>query len=129
MPKVDLRNEVGMIVHAVSRNFLGNHTMKNVNGNLNYAKTFIQGTILNVIDGHVPGGKNAFWMLTVNFEMPSDKTGPRVKLKRIAIHQQHCTLWLVLAGKNPQCFINSTDSMGKPNHHEGFDNLPSQRRC
>jgi hypothetical protein len=58
MLKVDLRNKVGVIVPAVLKIVLGNHTVKNVYGNVNYAKTFIQGTIVNVFDGPVPGKKN-----------------------------------------------------------------------
>ncbi len=58
MPKVNLRNKVGVIVHAVSKNFLGNHTANNVYGNVNFAKTFIQGMAVNVFNGGMPGGKN-----------------------------------------------------------------------
>ncbi len=59
MPEVDPKNEVGVIVHAVLKIVLGNHTAKIIYGNVNYAKTFIQGTIMNVFDGCMPGGKNA----------------------------------------------------------------------
>jgi hypothetical protein len=41
MPKVNPRNKVGVIVHPVSKNVLGNHATKNVYGNVNYAKTFM----------------------------------------------------------------------------------------
>jgi len=71
MPKVDPRNEVGAIVHAVLNRVLSDHTAKNIYGNVNYDKTFLQGTVVNVFDGHAPGGKNAIWKLTVDFEMPS----------------------------------------------------------
>ena len=64
MPKVDPRNEVGAIVHAVSNRVLSDHTAKNIYGNVNYAKTFLQGTIINVYDGRTPGGENAVWQLT-----------------------------------------------------------------
>jgi hypothetical protein len=73
MPKVDPRNKVGMIAHAVLKIVLGIHTTKNIYGNVNYGKTFIQGTIMNVFDGRKPGGKNAVWKLMVDFEMPYDK--------------------------------------------------------
>jgi hypothetical protein len=36
-------------------------------------------------NGRAPGGKNAVWKLTVDFEMPSD--GAEVELKRVDIHQ------------------------------------------
>jgi hypothetical protein len=52
MPKVNLRNKVGAIIHAVSNRVLSNHTAKNIYGNVNYAKTFL-------FDGCMPGGKNA----------------------------------------------------------------------
>jgi hypothetical protein len=65
MPKVDPRNEVGAIVHAVSNRVLSDHTAKNIYGNVNYAKMFLQGTIVNVFDGRARGGKNAIWKLTV----------------------------------------------------------------
>jgi hypothetical protein len=58
MPKVDLRNKVGVIVHAILKNILGNHTMKKVYGNVNHTKTFIQGTIMIVFNRPIPGGKN-----------------------------------------------------------------------
>ena len=69
MPKVHPRNEVGATVHAVSNRVLSDHTVKNIYGNLIYAKTFLQGTVINVFDGRTPGGKNAVWKLTVNFQM------------------------------------------------------------
>ena len=65
MPKVDPRNEVGAIVHALSNRALSNHATKNIYGNINYAKMFLQGTVVNVFDGCVPGGKNAIWKLTI----------------------------------------------------------------
>ena len=65
MPKVDPRNEVGAIVHAVSNRVLSNHAVKNIYGNINYAKMFLQGTVVNDFDGRVPGGKNSIWKLTV----------------------------------------------------------------
>jgi hypothetical protein len=65
MPKVDPRNEVGEIVNTISNRVLSNHTVKNIYGNVNYAKTFLQGTAMNVFEGHAPGGKNAVWKLTV----------------------------------------------------------------
>ena len=65
MPKVDPRNEVGAIVHALSNRVLSNHAMKNIYGNINYAKMFLQGTVVNVFDGLAPGGKNAIWKLTI----------------------------------------------------------------
>jgi hypothetical protein len=73
MPKVDPRNEVGVIVHTVSKNDLGNHTSKIVYRNVNYTKTFIQGIIVNVFNGCVLGGDNSIWKLTVHVEMPSNK--------------------------------------------------------
>jgi hypothetical protein len=57
MPKVDPRNEVGAIVHTVSNRVLSNNTAKNIYGNANYAKTFLQGTVMNVFDGRTPGGR------------------------------------------------------------------------
>ncbi len=47
-----------LIVHAILKNVRSNHTAKNVYGNVNYAKTFIQGTVVNVFDRRVLGGKN-----------------------------------------------------------------------
>jgi hypothetical protein len=48
----------------------------------------------------VPGVESAVWKLTIDFEMPSDKTAPKAELKRVAVNQQHCILRLALAGKN-----------------------------
>ena len=56
---------MGAIVHAVSNRVPGDHAAKNIYGNVNYAKMFLQGTVLNVFDGRAPGGKNAIWKLTV----------------------------------------------------------------
>jgi hypothetical protein len=116
MPKVDPRNEVGAIVHAVLNRVLSNHTAKNIYGNVIYAKTFLQGTVINVFDGRIPGGKNAVWKLTVDFELHSEEPMHGVELKRVAVHRQHCTLGPVWAGKNPQCSVNFTDSIGEPDH-------------
>jgi hypothetical protein len=59
MLKVDPRNEVGAIVYAIVKRVLSNHTARNIYGNVNYAKKFIQGTVMNVFNGRMPGGKNA----------------------------------------------------------------------
>jgi len=116
MPKVDPRNEVGAIVHAVSNRVLSKKTAKNIYGNINYAKMFLQGTVINVFDGCTPGGKNAVWKLMVNFEMHSEEPTLGVELKRVAVHRQHCTLGPVPSDKNPQCSFNFTDSFGEPDH-------------
>ena len=83
-----------------------------------YAKTFLQGTSVNVFNGCTAGGEDSIWNLMADFEMPSDSDVPvlRVKSKCITVHQQHCTLGPVPAGDNPQCSINFTDSIGEPNH-------------
>jgi hypothetical protein len=99
MPKVDPRSEVGAIVHAISNGVLSDHTAKNIYGNVNYAKTFLQGTIMNVFDGRTTGGKNAVWKLTVDFEMPSEEPTLGVEFKRDAVHPQHCTLGLGGSGR------------------------------
>ncbi len=57
MPKVDPMNEVCVIVHAVSNRVPGDHAAKNIYGNVNYAKMFLQGAVVNVFDGHAPGGR------------------------------------------------------------------------
>ena len=112
--KKDLRNEVGAIVHAIANRALSDHTAKNIFGNVNYAKHFLQGTVVGFFDGPAPGGKNAVWKLTVDFEMPSD--GAEVELKRVDIPRQHCILGAVPAGKNPLCSVTFTDSIGDPDH-------------
>ena len=85
MPKADPRSEVGAIVHAhaVSDRVLSDHTAKNIYGNVtvNYAKTLLQGTLVNVFDGRAPGGKNAILKLTVDFEMPSEDPALGVEIK------------------------------------------------
>jgi hypothetical protein len=74
----------------------------------------LQGTVVGFFDGRAPGGKNAVWKLTVDFEMPSD--GAEVELKRADMHRQHCILGAVPAGKNPHCSVTFTDSIGDPDH-------------
>ena len=59
MPKVNPRNKVGAIIHAISNRVPGDHAAKNIYGNVNYAKMILQGTVVNLFDGRVPGGKNA----------------------------------------------------------------------
>jgi len=112
--KKDPRNEAGAIVHAIANRALSDHTAKNIFGNVNYAKHFLQGTVVGFFDGRVPGGKNAIWKLMVDFEMPSD--GAKVELKRVDIHCQHCILGAVPAGKNPLCSMTFTDLIGDPDH-------------
>jgi hypothetical protein len=112
--KKDPRDETGAIIHAVANRVLSNHTAKNIYGNVNYCKYFMQGTVVDVFDGRTTGGKNAIWKLTVDFEMPSDESG--LKLKRFIVNRQHCTLRPVPAGKNPQCSVTFTESIGNPNH-------------
>jgi hypothetical protein len=114
--KKDPRDKVGAIIHAVANRALSDHTAKNIFGTVNYAKHFMQGTAVKVFDGRAPGGKNAIWKLTVDFEMPSDDPGAEVELKRVDIHCQHCILGPVPAGKNPPCSVTFTDSIGDPDH-------------
>ena len=54
---------------------------------------------MGVFNGCMPVKKNAIWKLTVDFKMPSNNPGAEVKLKRVAVHRQHCILGPVLAGK------------------------------
>ena len=63
---------MGAIVHAVTNRVLSNHTAKNIFGNVNYAKHFLQGTVVGFFDGCALGGKNAVWKQTVDFEMLSN---------------------------------------------------------
>ena len=105
---------MGAIVHAVANRALSDHTVKNIVGNVNYAKHFFRGTVVGFFDGRTPGGKNAVWKLTVDFEMPSN--GAEVELKRVVIHCQYCILGPVPAGKNPHCSVTFTDSLGNPDH-------------
>jgi hypothetical protein len=112
--KKDPRDKTGAIIHAIANRVLINHTAKNIYGNVNYCKYFMQGTVVDVFNGCALGGKNAIWKLTVDFEMPSDES--RLKLKRFIVNRQHCTLGPVPAGKNPQCSVTFTDSIGDPNH-------------
>ncbi len=81
-----MRINVGVIVHAVSKIVLGNHMVKSIYGYENTAKTFIQGTIMkNVLDRHVLEEKKAIWKLTVDFEMPSDKTALGVNVNNLLV--------------------------------------------
>ena len=73
---------MGAIAYAITIRALNNHTGKNIFRNVNYAKHFLQGTIVGVFDGRAPGGKNAIWKLTVEFQMPSNDLGAVVELKR-----------------------------------------------
>ena len=50
MPKVDPRNKVGTIVHAISNKVLSDHAAKNIYGNVKYANMFLQGTVVNFFD-------------------------------------------------------------------------------
>jgi hypothetical protein len=112
--KKDPRDEVGAIVHAVANRVLSDPTTKNIFGNVNYAKHFLQGTVVGFCDGCAPGGKNAIWKLTVDFKMPFD--GAEVELKRVDIHRQHCIFGAVPAGKNPHCSVTFTNSIGDTDH-------------
>jgi hypothetical protein len=86
MPKLNPWNEVGVIFHAISNRVLSDHTVKNIYGNVNFAKTLILGTVMNVFNGRPSGGKNTIWNLMVDFEMPFNKPALRVELKRVALH-------------------------------------------
>ena len=55
--KKDPRNEVGAIVHPIANRALSDHTTKNIFGNVNFAKHFLQGTIMGFFDGHALGGR------------------------------------------------------------------------
>jgi hypothetical protein len=110
------RDKEGAIVHALTKWALGEHTAKNIVGNVDYNKMFIQGTIVNVFDGCKPNGKNAVWVLRVNFMLPSDDPIGTVELKRVEIHRQHCIPGPVPARNNPPCRTTFMDSVGDPNH-------------
>ena len=64
MQKVEPRNKLGAIVHAVLDRVLSNHAVKNIYVNVNYVKTFLQGTAMHVFEGFAPGVMNALWKLT-----------------------------------------------------------------
>ena len=81
MPKVYSRNEVGAIVHAVSNRALSDHTAKNFYGNANYAKTFLQGIVMNVFDRHAPGGMYAVLKLTVRLQDALQRTCARSQIQ------------------------------------------------
>ena len=110
------RDKEGTIVHALTKWALGEHTAKNIFRNVDYNKTFIQGTNIYVFDGRKLNGKNAGWVLRVNFMLPSYDPIGTVELKRVEIHRQHCIPGPVLAGKNPPCRTTFMDSAGDPNH-------------
>jgi hypothetical protein len=93
------RNKVGAIAHTISNRVLSDHTAKNLYGNVNYAKTFLQGTVMLFFDRRTPGMKNAIWKLTVDFEVPTDKPALGVELMRVNVNCQHCTLRPVLANE------------------------------
>jgi hypothetical protein len=112
--KKDPRDKTGAIIHAITNRVLSDYTAKNIYGNVNYCKYFMQGTVVDVFNGRALGGKNAIWKLMVDFEMPSDESG--LELKRLVVNRQHCTLGPVPAGKNPQCSLTFMDSIGDPNH-------------
>jgi hypothetical protein len=114
--KKDPRDEEGVIVHALSKWAVGEHTARNTFGNVDCNKTFIEGTVVNVFDGRATGAKNASWRLMVNFRMPSDEQGPGIESKRVKILRQHCLLGPVPAGMNPLRRTTFTDSIGNPNH-------------
>jgi hypothetical protein len=112
--KKDPRDKTGTIIHAIADRVLSDHTAKNIYGNVNYCKYFMQGTVVDVFNGRVPGRKNAIWKLTVDFEMPSDESW--LELKRFVVNRRHCTHGPVPAGKNPQCSVTLTDLIGDPEH-------------
>jgi hypothetical protein len=114
--KKDPRDEEGVIVHALSKWAVGEHTAGNIFGNVDYNKTFMEGTVVNVFDGRATGAKNASWRLMVDFRMPSDEQGPGIESKRVEILRQHCLLGPVPAGNNPLCRTMFTDSIGNPDH-------------
>ena len=108
---------MGTIILAISNRFLNNQTKRNIYGNVSYAKTFLQGTVMNVFEGRAPGGKNAIWKLTV------DTLG--VELKRVTVHCQHCTLgpvpadelnFLTRAGTISDCLCISIASLSSCSH-------------
>ena len=98
--KKDPRELEGAIVHTLAKWALGEHTAKNILGKVDYNKTFFQGTAVNVFDGRKTNGKNATWVLMVDFMLPFDDSMAVVKLKRAEIHRQHCIPRPVTAGKN-----------------------------
>ena len=114
--KKNPRDKEDSIVHALAKWVLGKHTAKNIFGNIDYNKTFIEGTVINVFDRHKPNGKNAVWVVRVDFMLPSDDPMAVAKLKRAEIHRQHCIPGPVLTGKNPPCRTTFMDSVGDPNH-------------
>jgi hypothetical protein len=113
--KKDPRDKEGVIVHALSKWAVVEHTARNIFGNVDYYnKTFMEGTVVNVFDGHATRAKNASWRLMVDFCMPSDEQRPGIKSKRVEILFQHCLLGPVPAGKNPLCRTTFTDFIGDP---------------
>jgi hypothetical protein len=48
---------VGAIVHTIANRALSDHTVKNIFGNVNYVKHYLQGTVVGFFDGRAPGGR------------------------------------------------------------------------
>jgi hypothetical protein len=55
--KKNPRDKTGTIIHAVANRVLSDHTAKNIYGNVNYCKDFMQGTVVDVFNGRAPGGR------------------------------------------------------------------------
>ena len=72
---------MGAIIHVVSNRALSDHSAKNFYGNANYAKTFLQVIVMNVFEGHAPGGKNAVWKLTVCLQDALRRTCARSQIQ------------------------------------------------
>ena len=114
--KKDPWDKEGAIVHALMKWALGEHIAKHIFGDVDYNKTFIQGTVVNVFDRRKPNGKNAVWVLRVDVMLPSDDLMTLVELKRVEIHRQHCIPGSVPSGKNLPCRTTCMDSVGDPDH-------------
>ena len=57
MPRTDPR-KAGATVQVAANRVLSDHSAKNIFGG-NFAKHFLQGTVVNVFDGREPWGENA----------------------------------------------------------------------
>ncbi len=64
--KNDPQDKEGMIAHTLAKWTLCKPTAKNIFGNVDYNKTFIQDTVVNIFDGGKPNGKNVVWVLRVD---------------------------------------------------------------
>jgi hypothetical protein len=113
--EVDPKERCGAVVHATANRVLGDKPAKNIYGNVNYCKHFLQGIVEEAVDRRKEGGKVPVIYLKAKWTVPG---GAYPNGKIAVVYKNSVILGPIPedANKNTSVSVNHPDAVGDPNH-------------